>query len=226
MNRRSLKRLVRELLVARDLESLVAEVRRDRRVVGALSTLLYEPEALLRWRAVEALGATAAAVAETNIEAVRDLLRRQLWLMNDESGGAGWHAPETIAAVVVNVPELIDGFGVLLGSYLHEEPLQAGAHWGVAVVAAVRPNLFADLVGELTASLTSPDPFIRGCAVFALAALDDKALAEATILLRDDRGVVELYSRDTGRLRDTSIGEIVRRVTAVGDSRGAIASIW
>ena len=226
MNRRQRKNLVKELVASRDLPKLAEWAQEDKRVVGVLCSLLYERDDLLRWRAIEALGAVAEVVAVSNLEAVRDLLRRLLWSMNDESGAAGWHSPEAIAAIVVNVPALIDKFGVLLGSYLNEAPLERGAHWGVAAIAKVRPGAFSDRVDELIASLTVPDTFIRGCAVFALSALGGDSVDEAIHSLRDDPGTLELYNRDTGELRSTTVGDLVKLVTAKADGTEPGVDVW
>ena len=183
-----------------------------------LCALLFEQDDRFRWRAIEALGAVAAAVSGSDMESVRELLRRLEWLMNDESGGSGWHSPEAMAAIVLNVPVLIDEFGVLLGSYLEDEPLRRSAHWAVAAIAGVRPDLFADKIDELTGSLLFADPYIRGYSVIALALLDSKSVAERTRSLTNDSGMLDLYVRANGEMRTTTVGALVNDV--VGNSNG------
>jgi hypothetical protein len=226
MNRQHRKQLVKELVATRQLPALNELAKRDKRVVGVLCALLYEQDDLFRWRAIEALGSVAAVVADTDLQSVRELVRRLEWLMNDESGGAGWHSPEAMAAIVVNVPSLLDVFGVLLGSYLSNDGLNRGAHWAVAAVAKVRPNLFADKVDELTASLESDDPFIRGYAVIALSLLAGNSLAERTENMRDDAGELDLYTRDTGELRTTTVGALVRLLTPTGSDQRESVDVW
>ena len=146
--------------------------------------------------------------------------------MNDESGGAGWHSPEAMAAILVNVSELMDVFGVLVGAYLHDDALSRGAHWAVAVVAKERPDLLSDKVGELEASLNSPDPYIRGYAVAALAALAGEDVVDSLATLSDDSGSLELYSRDTGEMETTTVGDLVKLVTS-GNGGGAVSvNVW
>ena len=65
--------------------------------VHALFSALCRPEALLRWRGVSCMGATLARLADADMEAARIVMRRLLWSLNDESGGIGWGAPESMA---------------------------------------------------------------------------------------------------------------------------------
>jgi len=226
MNRQHRKKLVRELVESRQLTQLQELAKREKRVVGVLCSLLYEQDDHFRWRAIEALGSVAATVADTDLQSVRELVRRLEWLMNDESGGAGWHSPEAMAAIVVNVPPLLDTFGILLASYLRDVGLSRGAHWAVAAVSKVRPDLFTDNVDDLTESLESNDPFIRGYAVIALASIAGDTLAEQTSNIRDDPGTLELYTRDTGELRTTTVGALVRLLTPTGSDQRESVDVW
>ena len=226
MNRQQRKHLVKELVASRDLPQLADLAKTDKRVVGVLCALLFEQDVRFRWRAIEGLGVVSAVVANTDLRSVREVLRRLEWLMNDESGGAGWHSPEAMAAIVVSVPALLDVFGVLLGSYLNDESLSRGAHWAVAAVAKVRPDLLSDKIEVLHASLDSADPYIRGYAVIALSALAGESVTEKLESLRDDDGALDLYSRDTGELRTTTVGALARLLTSVGEEQRNSVDVW
>ena len=203
------------MLGGQRLTELLEWASGDGRVVEALSALLFEPDDLLRWRAIAALGRVASDVAATNIEAVRDMLRRLFWSMNDESGAAGWHAPEAIGAILVNVPALIDEFGPILGSFLFEEPFERGTHWSVARVAALRPDVYADRLDELTTSLRAADPFIRAYAASALQALGSESAIRHIAGLFDDGAAVVLFNDQTGELDETTVGKAARSVVEV-----------
>jgi len=131
-----------------------------------------------------------------------------------------------MAAIVVSVPALLDVFGVLLGSYLNDESLSRGAHWAVAAVAKVRPDLLSDKIEVLHASLDSADPYIRGYAVIALSALAGESVTERLESLRDDNGALDLYSRDTGELRTTTVGALARLLTSVGEDQRNSVDVW
>jgi hypothetical protein len=226
MNRQQRKHVVNELVTSRDLPRLTELAKTDKRVVGVLCSLLFEQDERFRWRAIEALGVVSAIVADTDLQSVRELLRRLEWLMNDESGGAGWHSPEAMAAIVVSVPQLLEVFGVLLGSYLNDEALSRGAHWAVAAVAKVRPDLLTDKTPELLESLGSADSYIRGYSVIALAAIEGESVIENIESLRDDPGTLDLYSRSTGELRTTTVGALARLLTSAGEEQRNGVDVW
>src|SRR5574341_1358439 len=75
---------------------------------------------VMRISAVEALGRAAAARARRDPGPGRELLRRVLWLMNDESGGLLWHGPQVLGAVLAGVPALCGEFLEVLASFLEE----------------------------------------------------------------------------------------------------------
>jgi len=94
MNAIKRKSKVKELLRERDYDNLQKWAKNMRNPQRTLLSLAYDTDELIRWRAIEAIGKVAQIQAESDIEKVRDLIRRLLWLMNDESGGLGWHSPE------------------------------------------------------------------------------------------------------------------------------------
>jgi hypothetical protein len=70
------------------------------------------------------------------LEAVRESLRRTLWLMNDESEGLLWCGPQVIRAVLANVPALCDEFVAILTGFLREKPFCVGTRWALWRVVA------------------------------------------------------------------------------------------
>ena len=94
------KKVIREYLVNRDFENIKKWSKEDRTPLRTFSSLLFEPDPLVAWRALEALGIVSAVVARNNLENVKRQLRSLLWLMNDESGGICWNAPEAIGEVI------------------------------------------------------------------------------------------------------------------------------
>jgi hypothetical protein len=200
---------LRELLRQRDYETILSWAGSVRNPQRILISLTFERDELLRWRAIDAFGRVAAVQAELGLEKVRDTLRRLLWLMNDESGGLGWHAPEMIAETLVNAPVLISEFAGLLPSYLAEEPFERGAHFAIYRVAQLDARPFVDHVPALTASLNDPDPAIRAYSALALETISGSSDRDAIRELRTDNATFMWFDFDTGELRETTVGGIL-----------------
>jgi hypothetical protein len=208
-----------QLLQTRDLAGIRGWAKRESGAFRSLQALLFEPDELLRWRAIEALGLAAAAFAESDLEPVRNLVRRLLFSLNEDSGMAGWHSPEAIGEILAQAPALIDEYGSILASYLHRPPFERGAHWAVARMAAVGPEGLKKCSGELAASLSSDDPYLRGLAVRALAALDLAQVRDSLAQLRDDPALLTLYDFESGELKETTVGELAQTARAALDRR-------
>ncbi len=176
-----------------DLEGLLAWSRKEPSATAVLLSILFNDDELLRWRTIEALGRVAGEAAVQAPDGVRDLIRRLLWLMNDESGGLLWQGPEVIAEILSNAPDLL------------EEPFERGSAWALARLAGERPELWRDRVGHILPALTDPDPFLRAHAAAALGPLGEEAVHR----LRSDLASISVYDRGMGNLVETSVGALV-----------------
>lgn len=209
MGMRARKAVVKELLLQRDRYALLEWARSVPSPLRILISLTYDDDELLRWRAIETVGHVAALQAEHDLEKVRDFIRRLLWLMNDESGGLGWHSPELIGEILVNVPVLIPEYATLLLSFLREEPFERGTHFAVYRVASVDPKPFAESASELLDSLKDPDPAIRAYAVLALKAIRGGPNGYAASELQADKSRFMLYDFDTGQLHKRTMDYVL-----------------
>ncbi len=192
------------------MDAVGAMAREDPHVVRALPAMLFDREPLVCWRAIEALGKVAAVIAEADLERVRVMIRAQLWQMNDESGNVGWYAAEAIGEILYNVPVLIDEFGQLLLSYLDEEPFERGAHWAVARVASIRPDIYRERLDELLPSLESDDAYIRAFALQALMRIDAEGSKKHTARLDRDKAIISYYDYEDGELREATVDTMVQ----------------
>jgi hypothetical protein len=209
---------IRARLQSRDLDAIVAWSTEQPRALQTLLSLAFDPDALTRWRAIEALGRIAAARAEHDLERIRVVLRHLFWSMNDESGNIGWYAPEAIGEILFNVPALTDEFGGMLPAFMREEPFERGTHWAMMRLAAVHPELFRDSIEKLTESIKDPDPLIRAAAGALLALLGAGRGDERLRDLLSDQAAVTLYDFETGLLRETTVGTMVRGALRSGAS--------
>ena len=75
-----------------------------RSLLSLLVARSYDADQRIAHRSVQALGLAAGRVSDEDPDAVRDLLRRQMWLLCDESGANGWTAETCIAAILAARP--------------------------------------------------------------------------------------------------------------------------
>ncbi len=210
--RRARKERLRELLARRDLPALAGWAESEANAFSALISLLLNPEALLRWRAIEALGELAAArAAAGELDAVRDLVRRQLWAMNDESGNQAWHAAEAVGEILHRVPALAPTFAPNLYAFVATYPFEAGVCFALGRIAA---HAGPDERSALRAALRHDEARVRAMAAWALGELRDPAAAPALEGLAADGAPVERYDFARGELEATSVGELARRARA------------
>lgn len=223
MSESSRKATVRNLLKTRDFDGLWEWADSMRNPQRTVLSLAFDQNELIRWRAIEAIGKLAARQADLDIEKTRDLIRRLFWLMNDESGGLGWHSPEMIAEILVNVPALIYEFSPLLVTYLREEPFERGTHFAIYRIASVDRKPFQGNAAELCESLRDSDPAIRGFAALALGAIRAKSYRSAIEKLRGDRNEVRIYDFDAGMLDEMTVEQMAAAAVAEADSANGAA---
>ena len=209
---KSRKAIARELLSRRDFGAILEWAGTTRNPQRILISLTFDQDDLIRWRAIEAFGRIAAKQAESDLGKVRDLMRRLLWSMNDESGGLGWYSPELMGEVLVNVPAIADEFAKLLPSYLSEEPFERGTRMAIYRVSLASPALFEGCIPQLDKSLDDPDPVIRGYSALALGTIAGRSCCDAIEKLLDDPSPVTLYDFGTSQLRETTVGKMVKDV--------------
>jgi len=142
---------IRAILAARDLEALDLWVGETRAPLRQLFSLTYDGEPLIRYRAIEAIGRVAAMVAANDLEKVRVFTRGLIWLMTEESGGIGWHAPEAIAEVCLRVPTLYEEYARLLPQFLEEEAFAPSVCAALHRLAPLPPELLGEYASHLVA---------------------------------------------------------------------------
>ncbi len=184
-----------------------------RRLVNPLLSHLYHREALVRWRAVSALGVVTARMADADPESARVIMRRLMWHLNDESGGIGWGVPETMGDIMARQERLADEFfNILLSyadprmNYLEHEGLQPGLMWGIGRLARARPGLVDAAADLLPPYLAADKADIRGHATWAAKALNSDTLSPLLRGLSNDPAVITLYWEY--RLWQTAIKDI------------------
>jgi hypothetical protein len=220
MRNRSLKETIVALLAAGDLAGVSAlqdEYPRHQ-LINPLIGCLCHTEEMVKWRAVSALGKIVAGLADDEMEDARIVMRRFMWMLNDESGGIGWGAPEAMAEVMACHPGLAEEYAHIPvanmreeGNFLELPMLQRGLLWGIGRLAQVYPALMREKNAGLYLAqyLDSADPEVRGRAVWAFGQLGGTPPPEIRQLL-NDRAKVTIYQPP--ELKTYSVGELAKNI--------------
>ncbi len=111
---------VKNWLIQGDFASMLEFAAKRKRILSLLTALTYDPDPLVCNRAIEATGQTAKQIAEQYPEFIHNYILRLLWLVNEESGGVCWRAPELIEKIITVCPQF-NYFHPMLISLLDSE---------------------------------------------------------------------------------------------------------
>ena len=207
----SSKQKVIVLLQERQFNELAELVVKKRGLLQYLQRLLYNRGELICWRAIEGFGWGADKLAEEDPEFVRDMLRRQMWSANDESGGIGWSAPEVMAEIIYHRPQMFEEFASIVISFLDELMLRQGVLWAAGRMAQARPELVLWAVPELSCLVDDPDPVVRGYTLRFLGIIEEKIDPAKLKVLAGDRSRVPVY--ENGELSETTVGRLALSIS-------------
>jgi len=202
----SSKETVIALLQEGRFNELAELVFKKRGLLQYLQRLLYNRGELICWRAIEGIGLVADKLAGEDPEFVRDMLRRQMWSANDESGGIGWSAPEVMAEIIYHRPQMFEEFASIVISFLDELMLRQGVVWAAGRMAQARPELVLEAVPELSGFLDDPDPVIRGYTLRFLGIIGEKIDPVKLHMLAGDNSMVPIY--ENGEISETTVGRL------------------
>jgi hypothetical protein len=220
------KHKVLELLNGRDLALVLDELRRfaAKDAINSLFSAICRDDPHVRWFAVSCMGEAVARLAEAEMEEARIIMRRFLWSLNDESGGIGWGAPESMAEVMCRHSGLAEEYVHMLISYMREDGselcqngnyiehplLQRGLLWGVARLSDCRPRLLIDrgAGADIPPYLHAEDAATRGLAALAAGNLYLTATEAVLRRLVADAAPVTLYRE--GFFDSTTVGALAQ----------------
>lgn len=207
-----MKKEVRECLQNRQLGEIVEMAGRRKRVLGVLVSLTYDPRPVVAWRAVEAIGAAAERIADSNPDFVRSHLRRLHWLLSDESGGICLLAPPAMAEIVRRRPALYYDYAPITIHLIVDMAVEDLGHfrngilWAIGRLAPVAREEINGVIPQIAASLDNPDAQTRGMAVWCLGQLDRRDLFADRADLHSDNEAVAIYQN--GQLEQTTVSAL------------------
>lgn len=182
-----------------------------RQVVNPLLSFLLSMNELLKWRAVRAIGVVMSGMADNDFEGAREIMRRLIWSLNDESGGIGWGSPEAMGEIMARHDRLANDYCCILASYISENHLEnalleRGVLWGLGRLAQARPGFIPAAASHVGAYLKSPDPVHRAYAAWAIRFIGADGLEQDLKALLTDEGEATFY--EGGRLLRRRVGEL------------------
>ncbi len=228
---RTHKKIIRQYLEDDDWKTHLTEITNipPREAIGPLLSLLLLG-AEMTHRAAIALGLCLGKLSDEKPEDARNIMRRFMWHMNEESGNIGWGIPEAFAEALVHSPRMAKEFYSVLLSYIMDtgrddnfcdhDILRRSCFWAVGRLASVRPELCQRAVPWLLKGLNDEDIACRGMAAWALGKLPKHMLPEldAVPLLKrlahSPQDVLEVVCIvfDDEQLQEISVGALVQEV--------------
>lgn len=158
-----------------DWASLVQLASREpAKTLRHLTTRLCSADADFKWKAVHAMAVVTGDREGVSEDRVRELLRRFLWLLSDESGNVPYGVPEAFGEILATRPELQPEFLPLLCSLAYDPDcvqtgiIEQGVFWALGRVgqpaAACSPEAAEAIV---RAAEQHPEPETRNIAIWA-----------------------------------------------------------
>lgn len=224
MGNRQLKKEILALLKNEAFEKSLEEIclMPAREVVNPLFSFFYNKEELVKWRAVAAMGAVVARLAQQDLESARIVMRRLMWNLNDESGGIGWGSPEAMGEIMARHDGLAKEYACILVSYINEagnflehEMLQRGVLWGLGRLAHARPELVRDAAAYLLLFMQSKDAVHRGLAAWVAGAIPSEITESLLKHLTADEARINIFinmnveERTVGQLAVEALSQTV-----------------
>ncbi|MFC2035860.1 DVU0298 family protein [Chloroflexota bacterium] len=201
-----IKLQVKALLIQKDYSELLRLCQRQRRFWRTLQLCLYETDENLRWPAIKAVAELLKTWwCKDDREKVQEYIRNLLWLLNEESGGISWSAPETIAETIVSIPELLEPYSsIMIARAFEGSSFFNGGLWAIGRLGEQIMETIVFFQDKVFAAFGSDAPETLGLAVWALGEANfTPALAYLT-MFRDREELVRIYI--DGYFQEKSLG--------------------
>jgi hypothetical protein len=209
---RELKKRVRAVLEGDEMDDLASLIEGYPRALSALISLTYDRESLITWRAVESIGPIVKKITDKSYEAGRNIARRLLWSITEESGGIGWTAIEMIGEIVRCNPVGYNDFVPIIVELYEEEIFRPGVLYAIGKIGESQPELLRETEGVLIKALKDKDPYIRCMALLTYSRLSKigrrLSISDTVKELFSDSSRVKVYN--DGEMREYVIGELAK----------------
>jgi hypothetical protein len=159
-----------------DWVGLVQLTRREpAKIFPYLISRLCSADTIFKWKVVQALGFITSDREAIGEHRIRELLRRFVWMLSDESGNVPFGVPEAFGEVLAVRSEFHAEFLPLLCSLAHDPeriqtgPIEQGVYWALGRLGQPVAACSPEAVEAITcAAHQHPDPQTRSIAAWAL----------------------------------------------------------
>jgi HEAT repeat protein len=171
------------------------------KLINALFSFLYHKNPVIKWNAVVAMGAAVSELAEEDMESARNIIRRLMWNLNDESGGIGWGSVEAMGEILAMNEALAKEYAPVLlsygredGNYQEHELMQRGVLWGIGrLCEAGQGNIGKETAEYIIQYTGSNDAVVRGIAARVLGYLKYERSCSELESLTLDESPIQLF---------------------------------
>ncbi|NDV26117.1 DVU0298 family protein [Desulfovibrio sp. JC010] len=219
---RKLKKEVMAVLADENWESRFEELMDEysmQNLVAPLFASLCATTVIVRWHGVTCFGKVISRMVKEDAPKARVVMRRIMWMLNEESGGCAWGVPEAMGEIAAVNDAMAAEYGKILLSYSHEDEegpenylefptLLRGAVWGVARMAQTRQEIAAQATDDLIRFLSYPDPVIQGTACWALGGLKAAGSVKKLEALVNNDTVIDIYKDSL--LQSVAVGRLAQ----------------
>lgn len=218
---RKLKKQLEALLLSEPFDKALEGLSDwpEQRSINVIISFFCSLNMTLKWRAVSAAGNVVSELFKKEPEKARIIMRRLMWMLNEESGGIGWGVPEAMGDIMAKSEPLSGEFNRILLSYLDDsgnlleyEPIQNGVLWGIQRLAAIRPECMGNAPALTRPYLDSRDPEKRGLACLIAGYLHDDQAKHRLTELSSDPTPMACYT--DGYIHNVSVGSLAEQSLA------------
>jgi HEAT repeat protein len=177
-----------------NMTALLEIAASDSRVIRDLQRMLYSVDSLLRRKAAEAMGSTAAAIAEREPGMVISLLQGLITSLTD-TAASSWGSVAAIGEIIGSSPKRFGGYLPHLLRLSGDRILLRDVLAALGTISASDPELLRKYTYHFIPLLSDPSHEIRGLTVILLANLGaGEAKEDLQALLADD-STLEIYRK-------------------------------
>ena len=162
----------------------------------------------MRWYALSALEALAVEFASQYDDVYRNVIRRAVWAMADESGNVPWAAPEMMAVVIKASPSQYKEFvKIMITNGLDSPMCHHGVLWAVGYLGKDYLSEIEPFIPKLLRLLESKEEELRALSVWALKRLQYMPAFDTINNMSDDAASAWIY--ENGMLQQKTIRQIL-----------------